>query len=78
MADALEQFRELQNIVKGPRCAFQSLDLSEADIQALNEALASASITSKTIQKWLEARKQVWVYYNIARHRRGDCRCANV
>jgi hypothetical protein len=78
MVDALEQFRELQKITKGPRCAYQSLDLNEADLQALNEALGSASITSKTIQKWLEARNQVWVYYNIARHRRGDCRCANV
>ena len=78
MVDALEQFRELQKITKGPLCKYQTLDLNEADFQALNEALKSASITNKTIQKWLEARNQVWVYFNIARHRRGDCRCANV
>ena len=78
MADALEQFRELQKITKGPLCKYQTLDLNEADSQALIEALGSASITNKTIQKWLEARNQVWVYFNIARHRRGDCRCANV
>jgi hypothetical protein len=78
MADALEQFRELQKITKGPLCKYQTLDLNEADREALTEALGSASITNKTIQKWLEARNQVWVYFNIARHRRGDCRCANV
>jgi len=78
MEDALAQFRELQKITKGPLCKYQTLDLNEADRQALSEALSSASITNKTIQKWLEARNQVWVYFNIARHRRGDCRCANV
>jgi len=78
MADALDQFRELQKITKGPLCKYQTLTLNEADSQALNEALKSASITNKTIQKWLEARNEVWVYFNIARHRRGDCRCANV
>ena len=78
MEDALAQFRELQKVTKGPLCKYQTLDLNEADRQALNEALGSASITNKTIQKWLEARNQVWVYFNIARHRRGDCRCANV
>jgi len=78
MEDALAQFRELQKVTKGPLCKYQTLDLNEADRQALNEALGSASITNKTIQKWLEARNEVWVYFNIARHRRGDCRCSNV
>ena len=78
MEDALAQFRELQKVIKGPRCKYQTLTLSEPDLKALNEALGSASITNKTIQKWLEARNEVWVYFNIARHRRGDCRCANV
>ena len=75
MEDALKQFRDLQKITKGPLCKYQTLDLNEADSQALNEALRSASITNKTIQKWLQVRNQVWVYYNIARHRRGDCKC---
>jgi hypothetical protein len=78
MADALAQFRELQKITKGPLCKYQTIDLNEADREALNEALKSASITNKTIQKWLQVRNQVWVYYNIARHRRGDCVCASV
>jgi len=78
MADALAQFRELQKVTKGPRCKYQTLTLNEPDLEALNEALGSAAITNKTIQKWLQARNEVWVYYNIARHRRGDCRCANV
>jgi len=75
MDDPLSQFRELQNVVKGPRCGYQLLQVSEADQVSLDAALASASITSKAIQKWCELRDQSWTYYNIARHRRGDCKC---
>ena len=75
MEDPLSQFRELQNVVKGPRCGYQLLQVSEADQVSLDAALASASITSKAIQKWCELRDQSWTYYNIARHRRGDCKC---
>jgi hypothetical protein len=75
MDDPLAQFRELQDVVKGPRCGYQLLEVSEADRVSLDAALASASITSKAIQKWCELRGHTWTYYNIARHRRGDCKC---
>ena len=75
MEDALEQFRELQNVLKGPRCGYQLLEISEADRAALDAAILSASITAKAIQKWCDLRGQTWTYFNIARHRRGDCRC---
>lgn len=78
MDDPLSQFRELQNVVKGPRCGYQLLQVSEADQVSLDAALASASITSKAIQKWCELRDQSWTYYNIARHRRGDCKCQKI
>jgi hypothetical protein len=78
MDDPLSQFRELQNVVKGPRCGYQLLEVSEADRVSLETALASASITSKAIQKWCELRDQKWTYYNIARHRRGDCICQRI
>jgi len=76
--DELDQFRELQNVIKGPRCGYQLLDVGEADRKALDKALGAAEITSKAIQKWCEARGQTWTYYNIARHRRGDCRCPKI
>ena len=75
MDDPLAQFRELQDVVKGPRCGYQLLEVLGADKVSLDAALASASITSKAIQKWCELRDQSWTYYNIARHRRGDCKC---
>jgi len=75
MDDPLAQFRELQDVVRGPRCGYQLLEVSEADRVSLDAALASASITSKAIQKWCELRGHIWTYYNIARHRRGDCKC---
>jgi hypothetical protein len=78
MVDPLQQFRELQHTVKGPKCAYQLLELEAADRAALDAALASAAITSKAIQKWCELRNQVWTYYNIARHRRGDCKCQKI
>ena len=73
--DGLDEFLELQNVVKGPRCGYQLLDISEADRQSLDKALDAAAITAKAIQKWCELRGQKWTYYNIARHRRGDCLC---
>ena len=71
----LEEFLELQHVVKGPRCGYQLLDISDPDRQALDKALAAAQVTAKAIQKWCELRGQKWTYYNIARHRRGDCLC---
>jgi hypothetical protein len=78
MADPLEQFRELQHTAKGPKCGYQLVEVSEADRASLDAALASASITSKAIQKWCELRGQTWTYFNIARHRRGDCKCQKI
>jgi hypothetical protein len=76
--DDLDQFRELQHVVKGPRCGYQLLDISDADRQALDKALGAAEITAKAIQRWCELRGQKWTYFNIARHRRGDCRCRTI
>ena len=73
--DALDEFRELQHVVKGPRCGYQLLNVSDAERQALDKALAAAEITAKAIQKWCELRGQTWTHYNIGRHRRGDCKC---
>lgn len=75
MADALEQFRALQVVNRGPRCGYQLLELSAVDRAALDAALASAAITAKAIQKWCALRDGNWTYFNIARHRRGDCKC---
>lgn len=72
----LDEFRVLQP-KKGPRCTYELMQLSDGDRVALNEALALASITSKAIELWLEKRGERWRYFNIARHRRGECRCAN-
>jgi hypothetical protein len=76
--DALDEFRELQNVVKGPRCGYQLLEISDADRESLDKALAAAEITSKAIQRWCELREQKWTHYNIARHRRGDCKCRKI
>jgi len=76
--DDLDQFRELQKVVKGPRCGYQLLNVSEADRKALDKALAAAEITAKAIQRWCEGKGQTWTYYNIARHRRGDCKCRTI
>jgi len=54
------------------------MELSKDDRAALDEALKLASITSKAIELWLEKRGQRWRYFAIARHRRGECRCASV
>jgi hypothetical protein len=75
MTDPLSEFRELQHVVKGPKCGYQLVEVGEADRVSLDAALESASITSKAIQKWCELRGQTWTHLNIARHRRGDCRC---
>lgn len=75
MSDPLAEFKELQHVVKGPKCGYKLLEIDEADRVALDAALASASITSKSIEKWCSVRGQTWVYFNIARHRRGDCKC---
>lgn len=72
----LDEFRVLQP-KKGPRCTYELMQLSEDDRAALTEALALASITSKAIELWLEKRGERWRYFNIARHRRGECRCSN-
>ena len=76
--DALGEFRAVHRVVKGPRCAYQLLDLSEDDRKALDKALAHKAITNKGIEKWCAARGQKWVHFNIARHRRGDCRCQKI
>ena len=73
--DALGEFRAVHEVVNGPRCAYQLLDLSEADRHALDKALAHKGITAKAIEKWCAARGAKWVHFNINRHRRGDCRC---
>jgi len=39
MDDPLAQFRELQDVVKGPRCGYQLLEVSEADRVSLDAAL---------------------------------------
>jgi hypothetical protein len=51
------------------------LEVSDADRQSLDKALAAAKITAKAIQKWCEIRGQHWAVQNIQRHRRGDCKC---
>jgi hypothetical protein len=51
------------------------LEVSDADRQSLDKALAAAKITAKAIQKWCEVRNQNWGQQNIQRHRRGDCKC---
>jgi hypothetical protein len=51
------------------------LEISDADRQSLDKALAAAKITAKAIQKWCELRNQHWAQQNIQRHRRGDCKC---
>ncbi len=71
----LEEFLELQKVHPGPRCGYELLDISDADRQSLDKALAAAKITAKAIQKWCEIRNQHWAQQNIQRHRRGDCRC---
>jgi hypothetical protein len=78
MDDPLAQFRELQNVMKGPRCGYQLLEVSEADRASLDAALASASITAKAIQRWCETKGTKWTYFNISRHRRGDCKCPKI
>ena len=72
----LDEFRALQP-QKGPLCTYALMELSKDDRAALDEALKLASITSKAIELWLEKRGQRWRYFNIARHRRGECRCSN-
>lgn len=76
--DALGEFRAAHVVLKGPRCQYQLLRISEADRQALDKALATPGITNKGIEKWCAARGQKWVHFNIARHRRGDCRCPKI
>ncbi len=71
----LQEFAEIHDVVKGPRCGYQYLDLSEDDRQALEKALAHKAITGKAIEKWCAARGVKWVHFNINRHRRGDCKC---
>ena len=71
----LDEFLELQHVVKGPRCGYQLLDIKDEERKALDLALGSVQITAKAIQRWCEVRGQTWTYYNIQRHRRGDCLC---
>ena len=73
--DALEEFRAAHEVLKGPRCRYQLLRISEADRQALDKALATPGITGKAIEKWCASRGEKWVHFNINRHRRGDCKC---
>jgi hypothetical protein len=75
--DRLDEFLEFQ-APRGPRCTYELLNLGAEDRSALDEALKSAKIASKSIERWLEKRGQRWRYFAIARHRRGECRCANV
>ena len=76
--DRLEEFRAAHEVLKGPRCRYQLLRISEADRQALDKALATPGITGKAIEKWCAARGEKWVHFNIARHRRGDCKCQTI
>ena len=75
--DRLGEFLQFQG-QRGPRCTYELLILDAEDKLALDEALMSAKITSKSIERWLEKRGQRWRHFAIARHRRGECRCADV
>jgi hypothetical protein len=74
----LDEFLTLQGGYKGPLCGYQLLEVSDADRQSLDKALAAAKITAKAIQKWCELRNQTWGQQNIQRHRRGDCKCQKI
>ncbi len=43
----LDEFLTLQGGYKGPLCGYQLLEVSDADRQSLDKALAAAKITAK-------------------------------